>query len=513
MNTRSANPRWRVRRVLYMCAVGLAGFMLTPVAQGQDVDPTLRPTVRSPDCTISGCHAQTLDHKFQHGPTAVFDCRACHEDIDSTAHTFQMKTDGRGLCDFCHIDKAGTEGPIVHEPLAEGKCLECHDPHGSEHRKMLVFDTMGELCVSCHDETLHGQWLHEPAAEGDCTACHAPHTSDYPSLLIKEQRSLCLSCHETIATHLESALNIHEPLVEGEDGGDCLECHLSHASDNAGLLVHNSVDLCTSCHEEQLLTAQRAAFPHSIVLQDRACLNCHVPHASSQTALQFDDPIAACMACHGGDNEAAKEPEKPVNPAAPVFYKTNDKDREPEIMEIPIARDMDGHLPVRHGPVGEGQCAACHEVHGSDHSRLLTANYTENFYEDFNEEAYALCLTCHDRSIVYADSTWEATRFRDGEKNLHALHVKTDPGRTCGACHNTHGSQSPVLVRESSPYGQWMLPLNYKMTEFGGSCAAGCHKPTTYTRGEPPEGWISPSVSESDTEERPNQERGENPQE
>lgn len=493
MHDSEHSARSTARRVVCPLAAALVVLVWSPAAWGQEVDPTRRPSVRSPDCTTNGCHASTLAHRYQHGPTAVFDCRACHEDADHATHTFTIKTEGRGLCDFCHIDKAGTEGPVVHEPLARGACLECHNPHGSEHRKMLRFDTMGELCLSCHTETMHGEWLHEPAGQGDCTACHSPHTADHPGLLLQEGRSLCLSCHEAVGANLGSALKVHEP-VEGE----CLECHLPHGADHAGLLKESTVDLCTSCHEEQLHTAQEAAFPHSVVLDGRACLNCHVPHASSQAALQLDDPVGACMACHSGEDAkpAAKAAEAPVNPAAPVFRAAGGGAPEQSAppTQAPVASELAEHLPVSHGPVEDAQCGACHEVHGSDHSRLLIANFTENFYEDFNEEAYALCLSCHDRNLLLEDHTWEATRFRDGERNLHAFHVKGEQGRTCRACHNTHASRSPAMVRESSPYGQWMLPLNFEMNEFGGSCAPGCHKAMTYTRGEPPEGLATPGV-------------------
>ena len=485
-NTRSTTPG-APRRL----AAGLLALACCRAALAQGVDPTVRPNLRSPDCTTNGCHAETLAHTFQHGPTAVFDCRACHEDDDHAAHTFQIKTEGRGLCDFCHIDKAGTEGPVVHEPLAKGDCLECHDPHGSEHRKMLKFDSMGELCTSCHTETVHGSTPHEPVAQGDCTACHSPHTADHAGLLLQDRRSLCLSCHETLGEHLGTAFLVHEPLQ-----GDCSECHLPHGSDHAGLLAQDTVGLCTSCHEEQLRAAEDAAFPHSVVLEDRACLNCHTPHASSQAALQFDDPVGACMACPGGPAEAAETtPAPPVNPAAPVILGAG---AEQPSNPAPRASDLADNLPVSHGPVEDAQCGACHEVHGSDHSRLLTANYTDKFYEDFNENAYALCLSCHDRDMLLEDHTFEATRFRHGEQNLHALHVKGEQGRTCRACHNTHASNSTAMVRESSPYGQWMLPINFLPTEFGGSCAPGCHKAQTYTRGYSPDDVVPPTSDDPD---------------
>ena len=485
------------RRALPVLALAaLAVSCAAPAARAQDLDPTVRPNVRTPNCTINGCHAATMEHQFLHGPTAVADCRTCHDDVDVAQHSFVLRRQGRDLCDFCHIDKTGTEGPVVHKPLADGDCLACHDPHGSASRQMIKFDTTGELCLSCHTEAMHGQWLHEPAKVGDCTACHAPHTADHPALLVQERRALCLSCHEQLGEHMAGALTVHEPAR-----ADCLECHDSHGSDHAGLIKNDTVALCTSCHEEQLARAQHAAFPHSAVLDDRACLNCHTPHASSSDALQYDDPVAACMACHSGPAQAdpaqassdtAKPPPPPPPPHPPP-----PPPPPPAPHPVPIASDLAQHLPIAHGPVIDGQCAACHEVHGSDHSRLLIANYTSAFYEPFSENAYALCLSCHDQDLLLEDHTWEATRFRDGERNLHALHVKGEQGRTCRACHNTHASNHKAMVRETSPYGQWMLPINFLPTETGGSCSPGCHKVATYTRTDGPEGIPPPPAADA----------------
>ncbi len=134
------------RRALPVLALAaLAVSCAAPAARAQDLDPTVRPNVRTPNCTINGCHAATMEHQFLHGPTAVADCRTCHDDVDVAQHSFVLRRQGRDLCDFCHIDKTGTEGPVVHKPLADGDCLACHDPHGSASRQMIKFDTTGRL--------------------------------------------------------------------------------------------------------------------------------------------------------------------------------------------------------------------------------------------------------------------------------------------------------------------------------------------------------------------------------
>lgn len=452
-------------------------------ALGQDRqwDPTVRPTTRAPTCTISGCHAEELSHEFLHGPTAVSACDMCHDVEDVQAHTFVLRSQAPELCSFCHIDKMGTEGPVVHDPVAKGHCLSCHDPHGSNSRKLLRRKTMKDLCIQCHEQTLHGSMVHEPAGEGDCTVCHGAHTAEHAKLLVKEPRDLCLSCHEALGEAMASDLHVHKPAT-----GDCLECHAPHASDFAGHLKMAAVDMCGSCHVEQVEHAKSAPYAHSAVLDDRACLNCHLAHSSSQQALQHSDPVGACLECHGAAAVTQSlERDAPANPGAPVFSSQNSSAADTQRKLAAPVPELIAKLPIAHGPVKDGDCAACHDVHGAQHSRLLLHAYPESFYQPFTEDAYALCFNCHDRRLVLERETTSSTRFRDGERNLHAVHVNSEQGRTCRACHNTHASKSHALIGEAPAYGQWQIPLNFEPTESGGSCGPGCHKPASYDRMNP----------------------------
>jgi predicted CXXCH cytochrome family protein len=78
------------------------------------------------------------------------------------------------------------------------------------------------------------------------------------------------------------------------------------------------------------------------------------------------------------------------------------------------------------------------------------------------------------------------TRFRDGESNLHYVHVNQEKGRTCRACHEVHASKRPFHVRESVPFGSkgWLLEINFEALPDGGRCAPGCHEAKSYARGE-----------------------------
>ena len=136
-----------------------------------------------------------------------------------------------------------------------------------------------------------------------------------------------------------------------------------------------------------------------------------------------------------------------------------------------------------HGPIEKGMCSPCHEPHGGQNAGLLLQAFPREAYVSYTGTEYGLCFTCHNRDLMQYPDTSFATNFRDGERNLHYLHVNNpQKGRSCRMCHDLHGSKSELLVAESVPFGKWSLPLKFVKTEHGGGCTPGCHKPFTYDR-------------------------------
>jgi hypothetical protein len=69
-------------------------------------------------------------------------------------------------------------------------------------------------------------------------------------------------------------------------------------------------------------------------------------------------------------------------------------------------------------------------------SSLLSDNYPSGAYEKYQRENYGLCWKCHDSALVEASQTTTATKFRNGDVNLHQVHVqKFKRGRACHLCH------------------------------------------------------------------------------
>jgi predicted CXXCH cytochrome family protein len=140
--------------------------------------------------------------------------------------------------------------------------------------------------------------------------------------------------------------------------------------------------------------------------------------------------------------------------------------------------------PDHHGPIRDGNCTACHESHAGDKFRLLKESYPAEFYAPFDLDTFKLCFRCHISDLVLSKSGSGLTQFRDGDRNLHFLHVNRAKGRTCRSCHEVHASKRPAHIREAVPFGtgEWMLPINFQKTPDGGSCMPGCHEARTYTR-------------------------------
>ena len=149
--------------------------------------------------------------------------------------------------------------------------------------------------------------------------------------------------------------------------------------------------------------------------------------------------------------------------------------------------------PYRHFPVDEGSCVDCHNPHASEHRNLLIERYVTDLYVPYDDgESFAMCFECHDSEMVEERET-EETDFRNGDLNLHFLHVnKETKGRGCAVCHLTHGSAQPRLIRPTIPFRDWKVNVKYIPTEHGGYCGPACHSAKRYDRAVPVDWNVEP---------------------
>jgi predicted CXXCH cytochrome family protein len=111
--------------------------------------------------------AGRVPYRF-HQPLIDEVCEPCHDEKGGR----DAALDG-ALCRKCHGTRA-VMYPYVHGPVAAGKCLVCHDPHGSTLPALTRSETKA-MCTFCHDQLSTAQ--HTSGRTRVCTICHSPHYS------------------------------------------------------------------------------------------------------------------------------------------------------------------------------------------------------------------------------------------------------------------------------------------------------------------------------------------------
>lgn len=110
---------------------------------------------------------------------------------------------------------------------------------------------------------------------------------------------------------------------------------------------------------------------------------------------RYHPEVEKCAGCHD-------RPERGYSVAGPrdtICYRCHDR--------------QDAKKNV-HGPLGGGECTACHDPHGSGNAALITARLE------------TLCVSCHDQESS-------------------ANHLKRSKGKACTACHEPHSSEKQFL--------------------------------------------------------------------
>ena len=310
----------------------------------------------------------------------------------------------------------------------------------------------GCMAANCHGDLLERPKVHTAVESEMCEACHVSPDDSHTFEPVADPPDLCFECHDPF----EGKRYVHEIVAMGE----CTACHDPHGSEVPQLLVEASVEAtCLECHDDP-----REGYPYAHgPARDGDCLACHQPHHAKYDKLLDHADGALCLTCHA------------------------EKQRRTDgTMTRNIGRIIEKAEHV-HPPVELEQCLVCHGPHGGVSPPSLQWALPPDRYAPFSSEAYVLCFQCHDEVLATAKES-TSTRFRDGERNLHYLHVNKNPkGRSCRICHDPHGTRAPFLLRQSVPFGEWRFPMRYEQTPTGGSCWPGCHQELSYDWAASPE--------------------------
>lgn len=205
------------------------------------------------------------------------ECLACHG-AHTTDFPHLLTNHSGDQCADCHDEiRELLDNALITHDVARDRtaCAACHDPHSAPNEGMLHAE-QSEVCLSCHDEAIRADdgrtipgmteairgspVVHGPVAAGRCDACHSVHGANHarllreidPSVLVGpfdiENYALCFSCHDqalvlearttTATSFRDGDVNLHRAhLVQGTRGRGCADCHAVHGGDRPMLIA------------------------------------------------------------------------------------------------------------------------------------------------------------------------------------------------------------------------------------------------------------------------------------
>lgn len=265
-------------------------------------------------------------------------------------------------------------------------------------------------CESCHDKALSPAYNKSAHAKVDqsCAKCHnnvAEHfkaqssgeKGPVPTMKGRKASDIndsCLSCHQ------KNNQASYDGSMHSRRNVACVSCHSVHSpkSATAQLKTKNEAETCFSCHKTERAKMQRTSH-HPVREGKMACSSCHNPHEGERPKMIKAETVSElCYQCH---------------------------------------TEKRGPFMFEHAPVRE-DCVSCHDVHGSNHKRLLV------------QKAPTLCWNCHltgsghfgsgDNYSTEKGVPAAPTGAPSGYPTANSRFV----GRACLNCHiNIHGSNSP----------------------------------------------------------------------
>jgi DmsE family decaheme c-type cytochrome len=184
-------------------------------------------------CHERGAPLEWTGSRHESRGLACGDCHSVHHAATPRAQLMKPETD---LCFGCHAQKRSQFLRSSHHPVREGlmRCSDCHNPHAVQEGRLVDQAAVTESCYRCHAEK-RGPflWEHIPVRE-DCQTCHEPHGSNHMKMLKSKEPFLCQRCHSD--TRHPGTLYDQTQLLSASNrlfGRSCTNCHATiHGSNH-----------------------------------------------------------------------------------------------------------------------------------------------------------------------------------------------------------------------------------------------------------------------------------------
>lgn len=384
------------------------------------------------DCTTCHTHQAGFAPPFRlSDPHRSLSCTACHQ--SGASFTRYDSITSASCTDSCHRpDGTGTATAAdVHGSSVVGskygtwgaECKDCHNPHQQEqlianaspHSKLvktqIVTPAGNKATVRLvADRGPGGLADGDGTYDGACEVCHTRtefHRGDASGNHVHFEGQRCTNCHK----HAKG----FQP-----DSASCMVCHSVARDDGDGLPAGG----------RRAVTGEFSLASHHVraALGEQACLTCHdqSTHRSGYVVLidpdsggliretspgAFRNPLTAgyplsnfCGNCHDGDG--ARRLAAPMDPFRDGV--------------APALASRHGNLHAEAGSATEGsfalECTSCHGTHGGGkfamlpvdgggtfvldgagtrHAVTLEGATGVNSFDDGQNDATAMCVTCH----------------------------------------------------------------------------------------------------------------------
>jgi predicted CXXCH cytochrome family protein len=417
------------------------------------------------------------------------DCAHCHEfhGTDVSPFDFMLwREDDNDLCFTCHSTESssgifpglfayqqcahrtsfnmiwpGPQPSARTEPGANGKCVNCHDPHGSSDFSglidALVFSREETLCFTCHDGSpaeadIYSDFLwsfRHPAPDfsGRHTTDEGADPSKFGFWPQDNRHSECSDCHNAhrmeIPAFPPSAPDLPPSLVGV-----------------SRILVTNStagtVPIYTFVPANDTTTVPAAEY--------QICFKCHSSWTTQPTG-QADLSIL-------------------LNPHNASYHPVEAQGADVGIHPLSFAGGW--------GTASATYCSDCHRSnssglrgpHGSEFEDILAGPYPASSVER-EPQPDDFCFLCHNFD-TYANKEASETvtgysRWNEPEESKgHTYHVEKK-GIHCYSCHDSHGSpQFPHLIVVGRKPGLNSYTHEPYEEPNGGRCFPTCHGDRSY---------------------------------
>lgn len=180
---------------------------------------------------FQGCQLCHQPHRDDDVREAGIKCPSCHsvksDEWDSLHGNLNIPLE---KCVGCHPPHSSNSESLVranmHFPLTQGKCTICHGGGDEDGTKIHEVERRCRMCHPFEQEMkARGAAIHDPVKEGLCTNCHDPHMSNLARFLTKPIPALCIDCHEDVLTDKSG------PHKDGPKE-KCDSCHFAHGGEN-----------------------------------------------------------------------------------------------------------------------------------------------------------------------------------------------------------------------------------------------------------------------------------------